>query len=53
MNENDSELTTICSQLKMQFEGDKLSPSPFGFEFDTLGGRQLMHLQKAFDGELK
>jgi len=52
MNDNDNELTTICSQLKMQFEGDKLSP-PFGFEFDTLGGRQLMHLQKAFDGELK
>ena len=26
MNENDSELTTICSQLKMQLRGDKLSP---------------------------
>jgi hypothetical protein len=26
MNENDSELTTICSQLKMQLGGDKLSP---------------------------
>ncbi len=26
MNDNDNELTTICSQLKMQLEGDKLSP---------------------------
>ena len=45
MNENDSELTTICSQLKMQLGGTNCPP--LGFEFDTEGEPQKMRKRDA------